>query len=180
MVTLHPSQGCVWNQFGSSGKHAENKWLATESKFARFQSEPPAKLAAEGSVMLSQTSEIEGRLQRLKGRETRTQSIATRFTRSEERALLRVAASCGKNLREWAREVLLDAANGQQHGDGAPLFAEVQALRLLLINTLEPLLRGEKMTPEQFKEMLRYVKTNKRKAAADMLASYAEGTTEHP
>jgi hypothetical protein len=34
------------------------------------------------------------------------------------------------------------------------------------------------MTPEQFKEMLRYVKTNKRKAAADMLASYAEGTTE--
>jgi hypothetical protein len=42
------------------------------------------------------------------------------------------------------------------------------------------LLRGEKMTPEQFKEMLRYVKTNKRKAAADMLASYAEGTTEQP
>jgi len=26
--------------------------------------------------------------------------------------------------------------------------------------------------------MLRYVKTNKRKAAADMLASYAEGSTE--
>jgi hypothetical protein len=55
-----------------------------------------------------------------------------------------------------------------------------QALRLLLINTLEPLLRGEKMTPEQFKEMLRYVKTNKRKAAADMLASYAEGASEQP
>jgi hypothetical protein len=179
-LTLHPSQGCVWNQFGSSGKHAENKWLATEAKFARFHPEPPAMLAAEGSAMLSQTSEIEGRLQRLKGRETRTQSIATRFTRSEERALLRVAASCGKNLREWAREVLLDAANGQQHDGGAALFAEVQALRLLLINTLEPLLRGEKMTSEQFKEMLRYVKTNKRKAAADMLASYAEGTTEQP
>ena len=130
--------------------------------------------------MLSHTSEIEGHLQRLKGRETRTQSIATRFTRSEERALLGVAASRGKNLREWAREVLLDAANGQQSSDGMALFAEVQALRLLLINTLEPLLRGEKMTPEQFKEMLRYVKTNKRKAAADMLASYAEGTTEQP
>lgn len=180
ILTLHPSQGCVWNQIGSSGKHAENKWLATEGKFARFHSEPPAKLAGEGSAMPSQTSEIEGRLQRLKGRETRTQSIATRFTRTEERALLRVAASSGKNLREWAREVLLDAANEQQNGDGAALFAEVQALRLLLINTLEPLLRGEKMTPEQFKEMLRYVKTNKRKAAADMLASYAEGTSEQP
>jgi hypothetical protein len=59
-------------------------------------------------------------------------------------------------------------------------FTELQALRLLLINALEPLLRGDKMTSEQFKEMLRYVKTNKRKAAADMLASYVEGTTEQP
>ncbi|WP_158750573.1 hypothetical protein [Acidobacterium sp. S8] len=173
-------KGLRWEPIGSNGKHAENKWLAAEAKFGRFHWEPRPNLASEGSAMLSQTSEIEGRLQRLKGRETRTQSIATRFTRTEERALLRVAASCGKNLREWAREVLLDAANAQQHGDGAALFAEVQALRLLLINTLEPLLRGEKMTPEQFKEMLRYVKTNKRKAAADMLASYAEGTTEQP
>ena len=113
--------------------------------------------------MLSQTSEIEGRLQRLKGRETRTQSIATRFTRSADRALLRVAASCE-----------------QRSPQTVAAFTELQAIRLLLINALEPLLRGEKMTPEQFKEMLRYVKTNKRKAAADMLASYAEGTTEQP
>ena len=60
------------------------------------------------------------------------------------------------------------------------MFAEVQAIRLLLINTLEPLLRGEKLTAEQFKELLRYVKTNKRKAAKEMLASYTEGATEEP
>ena len=58
------------------------------------------------------------------------------------------------------------------------LMAEVTSLRLLLINTLEPLLRGEQMTTEQFKEMLRYVKANKRKAAEDTLASYAERSTE--
>jgi hypothetical protein len=57
-------------------------------------------------------------------------------------------------------------------------FAEVQAIRLLLINSLEPLLRGDKLTAEQFKELLRYVKTNKRKAAKEMLASYAEGAAE--
>jgi hypothetical protein len=91
---------------------------------------------------------------------------------------LTAAAAQGKAPSEWAREVLLSSARGQQCGQGLAVFAEVQALRLLLINTLEPLLRGEKMTPEQFKEMLRYVKTNKRKAATDMLASYAEGTTE--
>ena len=59
-----------------------------------------------------------------------------------------------------------------------PLWAKLRALRLLLINTLEPLLRGDKMTAEQFKEMLRYVKANKRKAAEDALASYAERSTE--
>ena len=123
---------------------------------------------------------IEVRLQRIKGRETRSQSIATRFTKAEENALLRVASNRGMNLREWSRDVLLAAARDSGLPDESALFAEVQALRLLLINTLEPLLRGEKMTPEQFKEMLRYVKTNKRKAAADMLASYAEGTTEQP
>jgi hypothetical protein len=61
-----------------------------------------------------------------------------------------------------------------------PILGEIAGLRLLLVNGLEPLLRGEKMTPEQFKDMLRYVKANKRKAAADMLASYEEGMTEQP
>ncbi|MCU1223917.1 MAG: hypothetical protein JWQ42_2010 [Edaphobacter sp.] len=130
--------------------------------------------------MATNITVMEGRLQRLKGREPRTQSIATRFTMTEETMLLRSAASQGRNLREWARESLLAAAQQQRPDDGAATFAEVQALRLLLINTLEPLLRGEKMTPEQFKDMLRYVKTNKRKAAADMLASYAEGASEQP
>jgi hypothetical protein len=58
------------------------------------------------------------------------------------------------------------------------LMGEVTSLRLLLINALDPLLRGEQMTSEQFKEMLRYVKANKRKAAEDAVASYAERSTE--
>ena len=130
--------------------------------------------------MTPDTIGIEARPQRIKGREVRSESIATRFTKSEEKMLLRVSSDRGMNLREWSREVLLTAARGFRSVDDGALFAEVQSLRLLLINTLEPLLRGEKMTPEQFKEMLRYVKTNKRKAAADMLASYAEGAMEQP
>src|SRR6185437_3821499 len=98
--------------------------------------------------------------------------------KDEEKAFLRVASAQGMNLREWSRDVLMSAARGSRLPEENALFTELQALRLLLINTLEPLLRGDKMTAEQFKEMLRYVKTNKRKAAADMLASYAERTTE--
>lgn len=125
-----------------------------------------------------ETNSIETRLRRSKGREARTQSIATRFTRAEERMLLEVAASQGNNLREWARDVLLATAQGQKSTEHPPLFVEVQALRLLLINTLEPLLRGDTMTPEQFKTMLQHVKANKRKVAADVLASYADGGLE--
>lgn len=128
--------------------------------------------------MPSEMASIEARLRRSKGREARTQSIATRFTRAEERMLLEVAASQGNNLREWARDVLLAAAQGQKSTEHPPLFVEVQALRLLLINTLEPLLRGDTMTPEQFKAMLQHVKANKRKVAADVLASYADGRLE--
>ena len=83
-------------------------------------------------------------------------------------------------MAEWVRDVLLAAVREQRSPQTVAAFTELQAIRLLLINTLEPLLRGEKMTPEQFKDMLRYVKNNKRKAAADMLTSYAEGITEQP
>jgi len=109
----------------------------------------------------------------------RTHTVSGKFTDAEAKALEKKASERGQLLGEWARESLLAAGRQQQQDkENVALFAEVQALRLLLINTLEPLLRGEKMAPEQFKEMLRYVKTNKRKAAVDMLASYAEGSTE--
>jgi len=119
-------------------------------------------------------STIEERLAPVRGREQRSRSVATRFTRAEEALLLRAATAKGKNLREWARDVLLSAACTSTPTEADPLFTEVQALRLLLVNTLEPLLRGERMTPEQFREMLRYVKTNKHKAANDVLATYMQ------
>ena len=111
---------------------------------------------------------------RLRGRNPRTQSVGTKLTVSEEGMVLKAAQEQGKAPAEWMREVLLRAATPA--AELSTLFVEVQALRLLLVNTLEPLLRGERMTPEQFKEMLRYVKTNKQRAAQDMLASY--GTTQ--
>jgi len=100
-------------------------------------------------------------------------------TPSEAAAIEAASQADGKAVGEWLRDLALR----ELRSDGLrslALMGEIAALRLLLINTLEPLLRGDKMTPDQFKEMLRYVKTNKRKAAADMLASYAEGTTEQP
>jgi hypothetical protein len=102
-------------------------------------------------------------------------TVGGKFTDGEAKALAKKAASRGQLLSEWAREALLAAVREQRkENENSALFVEVQALRLLLINTLEPLLRGDKMTAEQFKAMLQYVKANKRRAADEMLASYAE------
>jgi hypothetical protein len=114
----------------------------------------------------------------VKGRETRNQSLNTKLTPTEAAAVEAASMAEGKTVGEWLRELALQELLGGPQVPSLAVLGEIAGLRLLLINTLELLLRGEKMTPEQFKEMLRYVKANKRKAAADMLASYAEGTTE--
>jgi len=108
-------------------------------------------------------------------------TLNTKLTELEFAEVERFCESRNVAFSEWVREVVLREVRAPEDRlRNVPLLGEITGLRLLLINTLEPLLRGEKMTPEQFKEMLRYVKTNKRKAAADMLASYVEGTTEQP
>jgi len=118
---------------------------------------------------------------KVRGREKRNMTLNTKLTELEFAEVERFCQSHNVAFGEWVREVVLREVRGpDDRSEIVPLVGEITGLRLLLINTLEPLLRGEKMTPEQFKEMLRYVKTNKRKAAADMLASYAEGTAEQP
>lgn len=111
---------------------------------------------------------------------SRHRTASTKLTEAEYAQIEQLADARGQWLSEWVRDVLLAAVAEQRSPQRVATFTEMQALRLLLINTLEPLLRGDKMTAEQFKDMLRYVKINKRKVAADMLASYAEGTTEQP
>jgi hypothetical protein len=118
---------------------------------------------------------------KVRGREKRNMTLNTKLTELEFAEVEQFCEARNVAFGEWVREVVLREVRGSEDGLGTvTLLGEITGLRLLLINTLEPLLRGEKMTPEQFKEMLRYVKTNKRKAAADMLASYAEGASEQP
>jgi hypothetical protein len=115
---------------------------------------------------------------RSKARISRDRTVSTKLTETEFAQVEGMASDCGQWISEWVRDLLLEAVRDSAPQRQKATFAELQAIRLLLINTLEPLLRGEKMTPEQFKELLRYVKNNKRKAADEMLASYAHGARE--
>lgn len=121
--------------------------------------------------MPAQTIQIESPRMPSKGREARTQSIATRFTRAEEHALLKRAEANGQNLREWARDVLLRAEAVDRKSEmEMHIFTELVGIQMLLMGTLEPLLRGENMAAEQVNNLFRQVQTTKAAKAQELLA----------
>src|SRR5580704_13755807 len=131
--------------------------------------------------MTADTLRIESRLARTRGRESRTQSIATRFTQEEEKALMEKAEAQGRNLREWARDVLLREAYGSTLAVSPDqIMTEIVALQLFLTNALSPVACGERMSTEQYQELMRNVKTNKHRAAREVIAQYvAKNVEEH-
>jgi hypothetical protein len=129
--------------------------------------------------MIGDTLGIETRLSRTRGRESRTQSIATRFTQEEEKALMEKAEAQGQNLREWAREVLLREAYGSTLAVGPDqIMTEIVALQLFLTNALSPVACGERMSAEQYQELMHNVKTNKHRAVREVVAQYAAENDE--
>ena len=84
------------------------------------------------------------------------------------------AEAQGQNLREWARDVLLGEAYGSMLAVGPDqIMTEIVALQLFLTNALSPVARGERMSAEQYQELMRNVKTNKHRAAREVVAQYA-------
>jgi hypothetical protein len=129
--------------------------------------------------MTADTLQIESRLARTRGRESRTQSIATRFTQEEVKALMEKAEAQRQNLREWARDVLLREAYGATLAVSPDqIMTEIVALQLFLTNALSPVARGERMSAEQYQELMRNVKTNKHRAAREVVAQYAAENEE--
>ena len=118
------------------------------------------------------TGELQSRLKRFTGRESRTQSVATRFTPSEARALTEKAEATGQNLREWTRAILLRELKDEQ--SSVHLISEIVGLQLLMMNVLAPLARGERISVDQFQAIVRSVQSTKVKAAQEMLARRRE------
>lgn len=121
--------------------------------------------------MPEQTLHVVGQQMPAKGREPRTQSIATRFTRTEELELLDRAEATGMNLREWARDVLLRAdSEGRKSEMEMHIFTELIGIQMLLMGALEPLLKSLNMSAEQVDQLFRQVQTTKAAKAQELLA----------
>jgi len=114
------------------------------------------------------------RLGRGKIRASRSRSLGTKLTIQEELELVRAAESEGKSASEWAREVLLRQA--RRAGDD-PVFIELIATRMILLNLLKPLAMGQKVTPEDFTRISATVRSDKRKVAQEIQQQYTRSTT---
>jgi hypothetical protein len=93
------------------------------------------------------------------------------LTPDEERQILAAAEAEGKAPSEWARDLLLRGVVVSDRGEmEMHIFTELVGIQMLLMNTLEPLLRGEKLGHEQLATLFRRVQTTKATQAQELLA----------
>jgi hypothetical protein len=122
-----------------------------------------------------QTEISDGNLRRLRGRVARSRSIGTKLTPDEEQQILAAAKANGKAPSEWARELLLRGAIAANRGEmEMHIFTELVGIQMLLMNALEPLLRGEKMAQEQLNVLFRHIQTTKAGQAQELLAKRSQ------
>jgi hypothetical protein len=120
--------------------------------------------------MPEQGEKGEKNLRRLRGRVARSQSLGTKLTPDEERQILAAAKADGKAPSEWARDLMLRGAVASNRGEmEMHLFTELVGIQMLLMNALDPLLRGEKMAQEQLAALYRRVQTSKAAQAQELL-----------
>jgi hypothetical protein len=105
----------------------------------------------------------------------RNRILSARFMDSEYAALENVAWSKGMTLSDWVRGVLLHSLEGPGEGQmEMHIFTELVGIQMLLMNTLEPLLRGDKIVPEQLAILFRQVQTTKAAKAQELLAKRSQ------
>ena len=103
--------------------------------------------------------------------DTRNRQVGVRLSESEFAALEKLAWSEGRTPGEWARELLSRAIRTGTEGRIAECaFAELVGLQLLLMNVLQPLASGQKVSPEQFQRLVEQIQATKQTKARELLA----------
>ena len=111
---------------------------------------------------------------KLRGRNRRSQNLSTKLTFEEESLIENASSASGKTPSEWARDVLLREAKLPDDSlSMEALMTEIVGLQLFLTHALQPVACGEQMTPSQYQELMRQVKTTKRQAAREVIATAA-------
>ena len=117
---------------------------------------------------------------KLKGRTRRSVTLSTKITSRELELISAASEADGRALGEWVREAILKAARASSTGVGTDhLMTEIVALQLFLTDVLSPVACGDRMSAEQYQELMRKVKTNKQRAAREVIAQYVAENEEN-
>ena len=108
---------------------------------------------------------------KLKGRTRRAVTLSTKITQQELELISAASETAGRALGEWVREVVLKEADSSSLGVDQ-LMTEIVGLQLFLTNVLSPIACGEQMSPDQYQELMRQVKSNKHQAAREVIAQH--------
>ena len=101
----------------------------------------------------------------------RSRQIGIRLTETEYSELEATAWKSRKTLADWAHDVLLNnRADFSLEEMQLHIFTELVGIQMLLMKTLEPLLRGDKMAQDQLNILFRQVQTTKAAQAQELLA----------
>jgi hypothetical protein len=108
---------------------------------------------------------------KIRGRESRNQTLTTKVTATEHRAVEKAASAEAKTTGEWLRDLALRAVAAQD-GGGADtvVLPEIVGVRLLLVNVLRSVATGQKLAPEAFDRLLDQIGTAKHELAGKLLA----------
>lgn len=102
--------------------------------------------------------------------DVRSRQVGVRLSESEYSALETLAWTEGRTPGEWAREVLLRVLRPENEKRIAEhAFTELVGLELLLMNTLQPLVAGQKMGAEQFQKLVEQIQATKHDKARELL-----------
>lgn len=120
------------------------------------------------AILETQTTTKRGKI---RGRESRNQTLTTKVTATEYRAVEDAAGAQAKTTGEWLRDLALDALAAQTAGGTETvMLPEVVGVRLLLVNALRSVAIGQTMTPEAFDKLLDQIGTAKHELAGKILA----------
>ena len=107
---------------------------------------------------------------KIRGRESRNQTLTTKVTATEYRAVENAAGTDAKTTGEWLRDLALrEIAALTGDGPGTVVLPEIVGVRLLLVNVLRSLATGQKLTPEAFDKLLDQIGTAKHELAGKLL-----------
>ena len=120
------------------------------------------------AILDSQTTTKRGKI---RGRESRNQTLTTKVTATEYRAVEDAASAEAKTTGEWLRDLALEAVAAQNAGGTETVvLPEIVGVRLLLVNALRSVAIGQTMTPEAFDKLLDQIGTAKHDLAGKILA----------